>query len=198
MEWVETTGRTVAEAKDAALDQLGVDDSDAEFVVVNEPRAGLFGRMRGEARVRARVQPTSPRPKRGRSRRPAQDQRREGAGRSGSGRAGSRPTSVASVPSAEVDPILADGSPSKNGVGQGPAHRSRRRGSRGGAGRSAGAGAERTSTGTTNSGKVGPEKERPPRGGIARGGAAQSRRRVWVRCCHWRSKGNRRASSSRD
>ncbi len=54
MEWVETTGRTVAEAKDAALDQLGVDDADAEFVVVNEPRAGLFGRMRGEARVRAR------------------------------------------------------------------------------------------------------------------------------------------------
>src|SRR5580704_8119857 len=34
MEWVETTGRTVAEAKDAALDQLGVDDADAEFVVV--------------------------------------------------------------------------------------------------------------------------------------------------------------------
>ena len=26
MEWVETTGRTVAEAKDAALDQLGVDE----------------------------------------------------------------------------------------------------------------------------------------------------------------------------
>ncbi|MGH2717844.1 MAG: Jag N-terminal domain-containing protein, partial [Actinomycetota bacterium] len=86
MEWVETTGRTVAEAKDAALDQLGVDDADAEFIVVAEPRAGLFGRMRGEARVRARVQPTSPRPKRGRSRRP-QDQRRE-HGSGGGGRGG--------------------------------------------------------------------------------------------------------------
>ena len=96
MEWVETTGRTVAEAKDAALDQLGVDDADAEFVVVNEPRAGLFGRMRGEARVRARVQPTSPRPKRGRSRRPAQEQRRDGGGRSsGGGRGGQRAVSVA-------------------------------------------------------------------------------------------------------
>lgn len=63
MEWVETTGKTVEEAKDAALDQLGVDEQDAEFEVVEEPRTGLFGRTRGEARVRARVRPTQPRPK---------------------------------------------------------------------------------------------------------------------------------------
>src|SRR6516165_502689 len=63
MEWVETTGRTVDEAKDAALDQLGVDERDAEFEIVEEPRTGLFGRMRGEARVRARVRPKAPRPK---------------------------------------------------------------------------------------------------------------------------------------
>jgi spoIIIJ-associated protein len=63
MEWVETTGKTIDEAKDAALDQLGVDEQDAEFEVVEEPRAGLFGRTRGEARVRARVLPTQPRPK---------------------------------------------------------------------------------------------------------------------------------------
>jgi len=63
MEWVETTGKTVEEAKDAALDQLGVDEQDAEFEVLEEPRAGLFGRTRGEARVRARVRPTQPRPK---------------------------------------------------------------------------------------------------------------------------------------
>jgi spoIIIJ-associated protein len=75
VEWVETTGRTVDQAKDAALDQLGVDESDAEFVVLSEPRPGLFGRMRGEARVRARVRPTSPRPKRSRTRRQAQPER---------------------------------------------------------------------------------------------------------------------------
>jgi len=69
MEWVETTGRSLDEAKDAALDQLGVDESDAEFVIVTEPKPGLFGRVRGEARVRARVRPTQPRPKRGRERR---------------------------------------------------------------------------------------------------------------------------------
>ena len=57
MEWVETTGKTVEEAKDAALDQLGVDEQDAEFEVIEEPRTGLFGRTRGEARVRARVRP---------------------------------------------------------------------------------------------------------------------------------------------
>ncbi len=63
MEWVETTGKTVEEAKDAALDQLGVDEQDAEFEVVEEPRTGLFGRTRGEARVRARVRPTQPGPR---------------------------------------------------------------------------------------------------------------------------------------
>ena len=55
MEWVEVTGRTVEEAKDRALDRLGVDERDAEFEVIEEPRAGFFGRLKGEARVRARV-----------------------------------------------------------------------------------------------------------------------------------------------
>jgi spoIIIJ-associated protein len=63
MEWVETTGKTIDEAKGRALDQLGVDEADAEFEVIEEPRPGLFGRLRGEARVRARVRPTTPRPK---------------------------------------------------------------------------------------------------------------------------------------
>lgn len=63
MEWVETTGRTIEEAKDAALDELGVDEPDAEFEVLEEPKSGLFGRLRTEARVRARVRPTRPRPK---------------------------------------------------------------------------------------------------------------------------------------
>ena len=63
MEWVETTARTVEEAKDLALDQLGVAEDDAEIVIVDEPKAGLFGRLRGEARVRVRVRPTLARPK---------------------------------------------------------------------------------------------------------------------------------------
>jgi spoIIIJ-associated protein len=63
MEWVETTGRTVEEAKELALDQLGVDEVDAEFEVLEEPKLGLFGRLRTEARVRARVRPQAPPPK---------------------------------------------------------------------------------------------------------------------------------------
>lgn len=63
MEWVETTGKTLAEAKDAALDQLGVHEEDAEFDILEEPQQGLFGRVRGEARVRARVRPAQARQK---------------------------------------------------------------------------------------------------------------------------------------
>lgn len=63
MEWVETTGTSLDKAKELALDQLGVDEAEAEFEVLEEPKAGLFGRVRGEARVRARVRPVAPRPK---------------------------------------------------------------------------------------------------------------------------------------
>lgn len=63
MEWVETTGSTVEEAKNAALDKLGVAEDDAEFEILEEPKPGLFGRTRGQARVRARVRPAQVRPK---------------------------------------------------------------------------------------------------------------------------------------
>src|SRR3954451_16963888 len=60
MEWVETTGATVAAALDAALDQLGVDDDEVEYQVLQEPKSGLFGRLGGHpARIRARVKPVS-------------------------------------------------------------------------------------------------------------------------------------------
>ncbi len=70
MEWVETTGRTVAEALDAALDELGVHEDDAEYEVLAQPRGGLFGRFGGEARIRARVKPISREKPGERSRRP--------------------------------------------------------------------------------------------------------------------------------
>ena len=61
MEWVETTGETLEEAQNAALEQLGVAADEAEFEILDEPRPGLFGRTRGEARVRARIKPNQPR-----------------------------------------------------------------------------------------------------------------------------------------
>jgi spoIIIJ-associated protein len=90
MEWVETTGHTIEEAKDAALDQLGVGEQDAEFQVLEEPKPGLFGRVRGEARVRARVRPTQPRPKEDR-----RDRRRRESRASGTD--GARPDRSAST-----------------------------------------------------------------------------------------------------
>lgn len=63
MEWVEFTARTLDEAKDLALDRLGVAADDAEFEILAEPKPGLFGRLRGDARVRARVRPAQARQK---------------------------------------------------------------------------------------------------------------------------------------
>ncbi len=101
MEWVETTARSVDEAMELALDQLGVVADEAEFEILESPRPGLFGRIRGEARVRARVRPAPVRPKqdRRRGRRPsdvaaAAEPRSESTG---ARRAGRRPTRPASV-----------------------------------------------------------------------------------------------------
>ena len=60
MEWVQTTGKTVEHALEAALDELGVHTEDVEFEVLEEPKAGLFGRFGGsEARIRTRLKPIS-------------------------------------------------------------------------------------------------------------------------------------------
>ena len=83
MEWVETTARTRDEATELALDQLGVVLEEAEVVVLEEPRPGLFGRMRGEARVRARVRPAPVRPK--------QERRRGSRSRAADDRGGESP-----------------------------------------------------------------------------------------------------------
>ena len=64
MEWVTTTGRSVEDATEVALDQLGVAADEADIEVLEEPKSGLFGRTRGEAKVRGRVRPTEVRPKR--------------------------------------------------------------------------------------------------------------------------------------
>ncbi len=80
MDWVETTGKSIDEATERALAHLGVHRDDAEVEVLEEPKAGLFGRVRGEARVRARVRPTGPRPKRSR-RSGGRDERPRGGSR---------------------------------------------------------------------------------------------------------------------
>lgn len=121
MEWVEITARTLEEARETAVDQLGVDEADAEIEVIEEPRAGLFGRMRGQARVRARVRPTAPRPK---AERRERRKRRDGeVTRAGTEQGG--PTTVA---------VGADSPEQTEGEPQGDGGRRRRPRSRSGGG----------------------------------------------------------------
>lgn len=97
MEWVEITAKTLDEARERALDTLGVDEQDVELEVLEEPRGGLF--RRGQARIRARVRPTQVRPKvdrRDRRRRRDEGDRGEErtgerADRGGRARRGARP-----------------------------------------------------------------------------------------------------------
>ncbi len=137
MEWVETTGSTVEEAKEAALDELGVDEADAEFEVISEARAGLFGRLRSEARVRARVRPTAPRAKEDR-----RDRRRRTSSSKESGPApsvlvepaatspdGSAPANGADVPDAvtvAVSSASAEAQPNTGEASTGTSNRRRR------------------------------------------------------------------------
>lgn len=75
MEWVTMTAKTVEEATEHALEQLGVAADEADIEVLEEPKSGLFGRTRGEARIRARVRPAEVRPKRDNRRRRSNDGR---------------------------------------------------------------------------------------------------------------------------
>jgi len=74
MEWIVTTGKTVAEAVEAALDELGVDEADIEYEVLEESKRGFLSRLGGgsPARIRARVKPLS---------REKPDRRRRGSSR---------------------------------------------------------------------------------------------------------------------
>lgn len=82
MEWIVTEARTVADAKEAALDQLGVDEREAEFEVLAEPQRGLLGLGRANAQVRARVMPRveTPPDRRGRQRRARGGDRKQRSG----------------------------------------------------------------------------------------------------------------------
>lgn len=126
MEWVEITAKTVDEARELALDQLGVDDQDAEVEILEEPRPGFFGKLRGQARVRARVRPTQVRPKVERRDR----RRRRDTERAGSATGSDAPNQTATV--------VAGGGATAEDASSDRAGRSRRR--RGGAGRGNGSG----------------------------------------------------------
>ncbi|HXH57794.1 RNA-binding cell elongation regulator Jag/EloR [Iamia sp.] len=124
MEWVETAASTVEEAKDKVLENLGIDEADAEIEVLEAPRPGLFGRTKGKARVRARVKPRPHPPK---------QERRDRKRSSGKGRS-DRPTTDKAPTGGRSDaPTAASGDDAPMAAGGGtdpgneaPPRRSRR------------------------------------------------------------------------
>jgi predicted RNA-binding protein Jag len=121
MEWVETTGKTIAEAKETALDELGVDEQDAEFEVLEEPKLGLFGRLRSEGRIRARVRPTTPRAKDDR-----RDRRRRSKGNDAKASEAATANDAASDPTAAASrDTAAAGDSGSGGTGERAARPSR-------------------------------------------------------------------------
>ena len=155
MDWIEVTARTVDDAKELALDRLGVVDDELEFEVVDEPRRGLFGIARGDARIRARVKPIS-REKpadRKRRRRPNERTPRGGQGGRGGGQRGGRSGGRSSERSGPAPARNggntapgeddADESSPSEGASQSPRAGARRR--RGGRGRGNGGGGARNS-----------------------------------------------------
>ncbi len=123
-------GKSVEEATEQALDQLGVAVGDAEVIVVSEPKTGLFGRMRVEARVRARVRPVGPRPRRERTRRSGgksgQGSRQEGQGSRQGGQRASSSSDGNGAPS-ESPRGASGGSGTTTGGGSGTSRSARRR-----------------------------------------------------------------------
>src|SRR5262252_5590740 len=129
MDWIEVTAKTVEDAKELALDRLGVVEDELEFEVLDEPKGGLF--RRGDARIRARVKPLS-------REKPVDRRRRRGSERQGGRRQGSRGGSSKSSASARTavadapDDEVSDDAPAATSNGSSSSRsRNRRRGGRG-------------------------------------------------------------------
>ena len=129
MEWVETTAKTIEAAKEAALDRLGVAADEAEFEVLDEPRPGLFGRTRGEGRVRARVKPAQVRPKQERRRRNSKGSKSNGNSSTGSSSSGNSSSGDAAESDTESTAVEANSASANTDDAPKPA-RNRSRGGR--------------------------------------------------------------------
>lgn len=153
MEWVETTAKTLDGAREAALDQLGVGADDAEFEVLEEPKPGLFGRTRGQARIRARVKPTPVRPK--------QERRRRSKGDGGRGDKGKRSSSQRKDTADKQAERSSDDVPSTNGTSSDDTSKSTRSSGRSSNNRSGSAGGRRGGSNNNSQEKKMSNSERP-------------------------------------
>jgi len=139
MEWIETTGRTVDDAVEVALDELGVDLEELEYEVVQAPKGGLFGRLGGsDARIRARVRPISREKPDTRRRRPRNEKRgpKKGGSAQGGGQGGgAKRAATPAAPATDAVQDRADGAADEASSGEETGSNGTRRRRRGGRGR---------------------------------------------------------------
>lgn len=146
MEWVETTGRSLEDAVDAALTALGVDEADLEYEVLQQAKSGILGIGAAPARIRARVKPIS-REKPNDRRRRSKRERGDGNGGSRSSRGSGRGRSGGSdEPKASREQKAAressEDAPRREQQVEGQAGDGNRRRRRGGSGRESGGAGE--------------------------------------------------------
>ena len=95
MDWIEVTARSIADAKELTVDRRVVLEDEREFEVLDEPRKGMFGLGRAEARIRARVKPISREKPADRRRRLTNSRERSNRGGSGGGGRSTKPAANA-------------------------------------------------------------------------------------------------------
>jgi spoIIIJ-associated protein len=158
MEWIEVSARTLDEARELALDRLGVVVDELEYEIIDEPRGGLFGLGRTDARIRARVKPLSREKPPDRHRRRSNERRPNNSSRKPRGEGTSRGGEGRGASPARAEPRNRPaGSEAQSDQTEGSrpsTSRSRRRGGRGrGAGAGAGAVSSETGERPTSSGR---------------------------------------------
>jgi spoIIIJ-associated protein len=129
MDWIEVTARTLDEAKELALDRLGVVEDELEWEVIDEPRSGLF--RRSDARIRARVKPLSREKPADRRRRRRGSEHRSSSSRSTTQRSRSPKSAAGDDDEEPTRAPASSGAPSSSGPSGSGGSRSRRRGGRG-------------------------------------------------------------------
>ena len=117
MDWIVTTGSTVDEALDLALDTLSVTHDDIEFEVLKEPRKSVLGLRKSPAQVRARVRPIEPPAKR-EWRRPPKSEKQKRSAKSKSKKTTKKPSTApkANKTKKQVDTQRKTASPSKANI----------------------------------------------------------------------------------
>ena len=117
MDWIVTTGSTVDEALDLALDTLSVTHDDIEFEILKEPRKSVLGLRKSSAQVRARVRPIEPPAKR-EWRRPPKSEKQKRSGKSKSKKTTKKPSTdpKANKTKKQVDTQRKTASPSKANI----------------------------------------------------------------------------------